>query len=80
MHATFQLRLDFNTFVIAGPSSDSASVLTILNGLPATNTGVPASNRGRCLTDSFSVTSSNSAAPPTICGTNSDQHSMEKQN
>jgi hypothetical protein len=28
----------------------------------------------QCLTDFFSVTGSGSGAPPTICGTNSNQH------
>ena len=63
-----QLRLDFNTFVINGPSSATVSVGII-------NTANPYSLRSNCLTDKFSVTSPGNPTPPIICGMNSGEHS-----
>ena len=37
--------------------------------------GLPMSDMGQCLTDSFTVTAPGSVAPPVICGTNDGQHS-----
>merc|ERR1711953_504590 len=61
-----QLRLDFNTFNIAQPSSDSVS-----SGLFNTK---PYTDRSVCTNDQFVVTSPGNPAPPVICGENSLQH------
>ena len=36
--------------------------------------------KGQCQTDIFSVTSPGNNAPPTICGTNTGEHSKQKNN
>ncbi len=71
-----QLRLDFNQFVLSGPSTNSVSVTKILNGneLPSLANGVGASFASNCLTDRFTVTNPSGVAPPAICGTNSNMH------
>ena len=71
-----QLRLDFNTFAITGPSTttDTNSQTKIINGSPNSLAGTPALLASQCLTDTFSVTNSGSSAPM-ICGTNSGEHS-----
>lgn len=71
-----KLRLDFNTMVIAGPSTSSASVGRTRGGA----FGSPKSynrvaTKGQCITDSFSVTNPGGHSPPVICGTNSGDHS-----
>ena len=75
-----QLRLDLTTFVITGPATDTvaAGTVNILNGQPADLTSTQATGTyvSQCLTDSFSVTNGGSSAP-TICGTNSGEHSKE---
>ena len=72
----FQLRLDFDTFVITGPTTLSTSFVPVLNGkqVAVLGNGVSGALTGQCLTDSFSVTNAGSSAP-TICGTNSGEHS-----
>ena len=75
-----QLRLDFNQFMISGPSTSSVSmgVTKILNGNPvAAAGGVSANTHTQCLTDTFSVTNPGGISPPTICGTNTGEHSKE---
>merc|ERR1719427_224464 len=58
-----QLRLDFETFSISNPVTDTTATITAT------------SNRaGNCDTDSFSVTSPGGKAPPLICGVNTGQH------
>lgn len=72
----FQLRLDFNTFVITGPDTRTDSLTVIASGTPtAVLAGQPVSTATRCLTDTFSVTSPGGYTPPVICGTNTGQHS-----
>jgi len=61
-----QLRLDFQTFVITGPSTETTSV----NKCGAK----PLFELGQCQTDIFSVTAPGNNAPPVICGTNSGEH------
>ena len=71
-----QLRLDFDVFSIAGPSTDTTPVVTIQFGQQAVSTvGVPASLGTRCMRDRFTVTNPSGTSPPTICGFNSQQHS-----
>jgi len=67
--------LDFNTFVISGPSTSSFTIGSLLNGeikqAPAVADDV-VSESGQCLTDTFSVT--NQVTMPLICGTNTGEH------
>ncbi len=70
---TFQLRLDFDQFVISGPSTQggvATSNLDVENGL------ISFSPATACLTDTFAVSNGDGIAPPTICGTNTGEHSM----
>ncbi|XP_059081532.1 uncharacterized protein LOC131879276 [Tigriopus californicus] len=69
-----QLRLDFNSFVIAGPSTSTLSFGKILNGVVSATGKVAVSTATRCLIDQFSVTSPGNPSPPTICGINSGEH------
>jgi hypothetical protein len=65
--------LDFNTFVITGPSTSTDSVVELLNGnVVAKGAGVAASEATQCLTDTFTVTNQNTL--PVICGTNTGEH------
>ena len=71
----FQLRLDFSTFVISGPTTITITALTELNGNQVTKGSVPVSLATQCLTDTFSVTGPSGSVPPVICGTNTGEHS-----
>ena len=75
---TFQLRLDFNTFNIAGPSTTTASSFQTLNGQQTTGTNANArasSVNSQCLVDTFQVTNPGGITPPLICGNNAGEHS-----
>ncbi|XP_059097602.1 uncharacterized protein LOC131891926 [Tigriopus californicus] len=70
-----QLRLDFNQFMITGPSTSSDVVSKQKLGV----VGAPGATKAislasRCLTDTFSVTSTTGQAPPSICGINTGEH------
>ena len=70
-----QIRLDFQTFVISGPSTRTASDTTfgILNGdVAPIAAGAAIADGGRCLTDTFQIT--NQRTVPSICGTNTGAH------
>ena len=67
------MRLDFNTFMITGPSTDTNSIGTVIEG-ELSAAGSAACAVGQCNTDTFTVTSP-SANTPVICGTNSGEHS-----
>ena len=67
-----QLRLDFDNFVITGPSTVTDTIGKTTSG-QLTAAGKETTNAGRCLTDTFAVTSA-STAPPAICGVNTGQH------
>ena len=68
-----QIRLDFLTMVITGPSTTTTSIGDILNGEQVkAGKGKPVANAGRCLTDTFSITNQDSV--PVICGTNTGFH------
>jgi len=67
-----QMRLDFTTFVIAGPETTLTTLGKALNG--ALGAGDPVSPATRCLSDQFSVTSPGGQGSPVICGTNTGQH------
>ena len=70
------MRLDFSTFVITGPSTITTPTTTysILNGQIAAAGGNGATHATRCLTDAFSVSPA-ADYNPTICGTNTGEHS-----
>ncbi len=73
-----QMRLDFNTFQIAGPATSSDSVTKIKTGAGVVVEGadVSVSDATQCLTDTFSVTNGGGGInPPSICGTNNGEHS-----
>jgi hypothetical protein len=69
--------LDFSTFVITGPSTNTLSTAKQFGGsqMMGDAAGVLASPATNCLTDTFSVTGSPGGNPPTICGTNTGYHS-----
>jgi len=70
-----QLRLDFESFAITGPSTLTDTVAKAIFGIVnPDSTGKEVTNYGRCLTDTFSVTSSGGNSPPAICGTNTGKH------
>eukprot|EP00095_Tigriopus_kingsejongensis_P006201 maker-scaffold252_size238019-snap-gene-1.40 protein:Tk06201 transcript:maker-scaffold252_size238019-snap-gene-1.40-mRNA-1 annotation:"hypothetical protein TcasGA2_TC003271" len=73
-----QFRLDFDNFVLTGPSSNTESEYNLAFGqvpprVPTSNNEV-ATSRSQCLTDHFSVSNPGSASPPTICGVNTGEH------
>lgn len=72
----FQLRLDFDMFVISGPSTLSDSVGVTLNGAPVTDItkGVAVATASQCLTDTFSISNPGGQNPPVICGSNNGEH------
>ncbi|XP_059096772.1 uncharacterized protein LOC131891258 [Tigriopus californicus] len=71
----FQFRLDFERFVVAGPSTSTSQSLRILNGAVSSSSFAPFANTAsQCLTDSFAVTNPGGPSPPVLCGTNSGEH------
>lgn len=70
-----QLRLDFNQFVITGPSTSTVTVGEALFNNLVPDNGRQVTLNGQCLTDTFSVTNPSGSAPPIICGTNTGHHS-----
>ena len=75
-YITLQLRIDFTSFVITGPSTLTlTTVKAISGGTLSTLNGVEISYATNCLTDKFSVTSSGGGTSPVICGTNNNVHS-----
>ena len=69
-----QLRLDFETFNILGPSTDSITVQSVSNNV-ALAAGTQSNLNTVCLDDSFSVSNPGGQSPPVICGNNNDMHS-----
>ena len=67
------MRLDFGTFAITGPSTDTTTIGKILGGQVLDGSkGVAYSSAGRCLTDVFTV--SGDVGVPPLCGTLSGEH------
>ena len=70
-----QIRLDFETFVISGPSTITTSLTKHIFGVPA---GATATNERavslatNCLTDTFTVSKTNNV--PVLCGDLADDH------
>ena len=71
-----QLRLDFNSFTITGPSTSTLSNIKLKFGQPV-STGLSHTTGSRCLADRFSVTNPGGQAPPVICGVNTGEHSRD---
>ena len=70
------MRLDFDTFVISGPSTSTATgEAKISGGVLNTASGISATTASQCLTDRFQVTNSGGITPPVICGINTGEHS-----
>ena len=84
-----QLRLDFETFVLNGPNTGYFKLsrlvvwtsIEIICHFPDTtaatiiNANIPVSTATQCIQDQFMVTSPGFNPPPTICGTNTGEHS-----
>jgi len=68
-----QLRLDFETFTLTGPSTVETAECLSIAGNCVTGTGTY-SSASQCATDLFSVTNPGGLTPPAICGTNSGEH------
>lgn len=68
------MRLDFNTFLLTGPSTRTVSIGKVAAGglIPDAGNGIAVSESGRCLTDTFTI--GNQDTVPVICGTNSGEH------
>lgn len=67
-----QIRLDFNSFVITGPSTSSLTGLGEYVGGTEGSGGKALAVASQCQTDTFSVTNQHSF--PIICGTNTGYH------
>jgi len=72
-----QFRLDWTSFVIAGPSTNTATTHFTSFGVPVA-AGTPSrraqTNIGQCIRDTFNVRPSYGIKVPTICGINTGQH------
>lgn len=73
-YLSFQLRLDFEMFDIAGPSAATDSVAKILNGVPAASATIFAAVSTQCLTDTFVVSNAAGTSSDVLCGVNTGQH------
>ena len=69
-----QLRLDFNTFTIAGPSTATSTVAKMAGGSISPTGARAVTTATQCLTDTFTMTGVPGGLPPTICGTNTGYH------
>ena len=70
----FQIRIDFNSFVIAGPNTITLSTGKEIGGSLSVGAGVAISSATQCATDTFSITGPAGSVPPVLCGTNSGEH------
>jgi hypothetical protein len=67
--------MDFNTFVITGPSTLTATIGFETGGTQTYLGGVKYNYATQCQTDTFSMTGVPGGIPPVMCGTNSGYHS-----
>ena len=72
MYFPLQIRLDFQTFAISGPSTDTNSIGLAVGIQKAVGTGKKLSYASRCSTDSFEIT--NTPNVPVLCGTLTGEH------
>ncbi len=70
----FQIRIDFNSFVLAGPNTVTLSIGKEIGGSFSVGAGVAISAATQCVTDTFSITGPAGSVPPVICGTNTGEH------
>ncbi len=69
----FQIRLDFDSFVISGPSTQSTTIGHVLgSAILGVAGGVAVAESGQCLTDTFNIR--NQYNVPVICGTLTGEH------
>lgn len=68
-----QIRLDFHSFIITGPSTLTQTVAETLGGAISSG-GAAVHAASQCQTDLFTVSNQNTF--PKICGTNSGYHGM----
>merc|ERR1711899_540951 len=66
-----QIRLDFDTFVITGPSTVTLSIGKFLGG-EGNTAGIQQMDRGQCKSDTFAI--SNAPHIPVVCGTLTGEH------
>ncbi len=72
------MRLDFESFTIAGPSTSTTQIALLKNGANINTGDQDVSAATQCLTDRFVVTNAGGGInPPTICGVNTGEHSKE---
>ena len=69
---SFQIRLDFNTFLISGPSTSTDSIGKTTSGVLSAAGALAVSTATQCLTDTFTISGATSV--PVICGNNNGQH------
>ena len=70
-----QLRLDFESFVITGPSTSTVTVGKALFGeISGSANAVSVTSQGQCLTDIFTVASPGNHVPPELCGDLTGEH------
>ena len=78
--SVFQIRLDFDTFVITGPSTTTTSSTNLkhIGGTFDSASGKKVSLRSVCATDIFNVAYATSV--PSLCGTLTGDHGMYEIN
>jgi len=71
-----QMRLDFITFMITGPSTSTTTIKGTTAGVITPGAGIEYTRQTQCLTDTFTVTGPRTGqnTPPTICGVNTMEH------
>lgn len=71
-----QMRLDFITFMITGPSTSTTTIGKTTAGVVTPGNGIEYTQQTQCLTDTFTVTGPRTGQnnPPTICGVNTMEH------
>ena len=73
-----QIRLDFETFVISGPSTVTRSMMSAIFGVASGSTSTTAdtsrdvSYATNCLTDTFTISHTDNV--PVLCGDLADDH------
>ncbi|XP_071749656.1 uncharacterized protein [Lepeophtheirus salmonis] len=69
-----QLRLDFQSFMITGPSTLTETIGKTTFGILSAGGAVEVSDQTQCTTDTFTVTNPGGTTPPVICGLNTGEH------
>ncbi len=73
----WQMRLDFQSFTITGPTTLTTAITSInKGGVVDPNGSLNVAAASQCQTDTFTVTNGGGGInPPTICGINTGEHS-----